>query len=88
MPTKTHKTETTVANAEPGSLYAQPDILARGRFSKSLLWDMVNRGQFPQPALRIGIRFTRWLSRDVDAWFEDPAAWIAAHAAQEPEEAA
>lgn len=65
--------------AQPG-LYAQPDILALGKFSKSHLHNMMARGQFPQPGLRCGPRFTRWKAADVDAWFADPAAWIAAHA--------
>ena len=59
---------------------ALPDILSRGKFSKSHVYNMMARGQFPQPALRMGPRFTRWSSDDVDAWFSDPAAWIAAHA--------
>lgn len=63
------------------ALYSQPEITARGSFSKSHLYAMVARGQFPAPVLRFG-RFTRWAAKDVDAWFADPAGWIAAHAEQ------
>ncbi len=61
-------------------LYAQPDILARGKFSKSHLYNLMARGHFPKPCLRMGLRFTRWAAADVDIWFQAPAAWIAANA--------
>lgn len=61
------------------ALYALPDILARGKFSKSHVYNLMARGQFPQPVLRMGPRFTRW-GMDVDNWFADPAAWIASQA--------
>lgn len=64
------------------ALYSQPEITARGSFSKSHLYAMVARGHFPCPALRCGPRFTRWAASDVEAWFADPAGWIAAHAKQ------
>lgn len=64
----------------PKALYAQPDILTRGKFSKSHLYNLMARGQFPQPALRCGPRFTRWSAADVDAWLSDPQGWITAHA--------
>ncbi|MDO9278298.1 MAG: AlpA family phage regulatory protein [Polaromonas sp.] len=60
------------------ALYALPDILARGKFSKSHLYNMMERGQFPKPALVLGSRFTRW-DEEVDCWFADAPAWIAAH---------
>ena len=59
------------------ALYALPDILARGKFSKSHVYNMMARGHFPQPVLRMGPRFTRWSTADIDAWFAEPAAWIA-----------
>jgi predicted DNA-binding transcriptional regulator AlpA len=60
-------------------LYALPDILARGKFSKSHLYKLIQRGQFPAPVLVLGPRFTRWGS-DVDQWFKSPAMWLAANA--------
>lgn len=62
------------------ALYALPDILARGKFSKSHIYNLMARGQFPQPVLRMGPRFTRWASASVDSWFSDPSAWIKANA--------
>ena len=61
------------------SLYTQADITARGRISKSHLYNLMARGQFPQPALRCGPRFTRWAAADVDAWFVGPQAYIDAN---------
>ena len=63
----------------PPRLYALPDILVRGKFSKSHVYNLIARGQFPKPALVLGPRFTRWDS-EVDQRFESPAAWITAHA--------
>ena len=62
------------------SLLAVPDITKLGRFSKAHLYSMLGRGQFPQPALRCGPRFTRWKASDVQAWLADPQGWINAHA--------
>ena len=54
-----------LAQPKSNSLYAQPDILSRGRFSKSHLYNLMARGHFPQPVLRMGPRFTRW---SVSGW--------------------
>ena len=61
------------------ALYALPDILERGKFSKSHLYNLMDRGHFPKPCLVMGPRFTRW-GTQVDSWFADPQAWIAANA--------
>jgi predicted DNA-binding transcriptional regulator AlpA len=61
------------------ALYSLPNILERGKFSKSHIYNLMARGQFPKPALVLGPRFTRW-DNEVDSWFESPTAWIAAHA--------
>ena len=58
---------------------ALADILSRGKFSKSHVYNLMARGQFPLPILKLGPRFTRWSAQEVDEWFADPAAWIAAH---------
>lgn len=62
------------------ALYAQPDILSLGRFSKSHLYNLMDRGHFPKPCLVMGPRFTRWKASDVQAWLADPQGWIEAHA--------
>lgn len=64
-------------DALPEALYAQREILVRGRFSKSHLYNLIARGHFPQPSLRYGPRFTRWKASEVEAWLTDPAAWMA-----------
>jgi predicted DNA-binding transcriptional regulator AlpA len=66
--------------AQSKALYALPDILERGKFSKSHLYNLLQRKQFPAPVLVLGPRFTRYSAEQVDQWFADPAAWIAANA--------
>lgn len=56
-----------------------PDILIRGKFSKSHLYNLMARGHFPQPVLRMGPRFTRWSAEQCDQWFTSPIDWINAH---------
>lgn len=58
------------------SFTSLPDILERGKFSKSHLYNLMARGHFPQPTLRMGPRFTRWSAASVDQFFSDPAKWI------------
>lgn len=60
-----------------GGLDRVVDITTRGNFSKTYLYNLLAQGHFPQPAIRNGPRFTRWRAADVDAWFDDPAGWIA-----------
>lgn len=62
------------------ALCALPDILSRGKFSKSHVYNLMARGQFPLPVLKLGPRFTRWSVQEIDAWFADPVSYIAAHA--------
>lgn len=73
-------TSTTSPQTQTPALYALPDILARGKFSKSYLYVLLQREHFPKPVLVLGPRFTRWSAEECNQWFEDPAAWIAAHA--------
>jgi prophage regulatory protein len=79
-------TEQTVSpdqdSAAARKLLTQRDIIARGSFSRSHLYNLIARNQFPAPCVRCGPRFTRWDSESVDAWFEDPAGWIAARASE------
>ena len=70
---------TTDTQATPArALYAQPDILSRGRFSKSHLYNLMARGKFPKPLFTDGPRFTRWSAPEVDAWMSDPRGWMVA----------
>ena len=61
------------------ALYSQRDIILRGSFSKSHLYNLIARGQFPKPCLVMGSRFTRWSSDSVDQFFADPVKWLAVH---------
>lgn len=70
----------TISTTQPSAqLYNLRDITELCRFSKSHLYNLIQRGQFPQPSFKNGPRFTRWTAADVNVWLADPAAWIAAH---------
>lgn len=58
-------------------LCSAKDIAAMGGPKKSHLYDLIARGQFPAPAVRLGPRYTRWSSAAVLDWLRNPAAWIA-----------
>jgi prophage regulatory protein len=58
----------------PGEvLLRQPAVLARIGLSKSTLWELVRRGDFPKP-LRISPRAVAWKSSEIDRWIEGRAA--------------
>ena len=75
---------TDMITATPGEVWqglmAAKEIIELARVSRAHFFNMLSKNQFPQPALRMGSRWTRWQARDVQAWLEDPAAWIAANA--------
>ena len=60
-------------------LLSVADIIVMGRFSKAYLYTLIKKKRFPQPVAVMGPRFTRWRAADCNQWFDDPAAWIAAH---------
>jgi predicted DNA-binding transcriptional regulator AlpA len=62
-------------------LYRERDITARGKFSKSHLYNMIARGEFPRQVINER-RFARWGS-EVDLWFADPLAWRRTHSSTE-----
>lgn len=74
------KTSNSLNQAPLPALYAQSDIIRLGGFSKSHLYNLVERRHFPAPVLRMGPRFTRWSAHQCDQWFSDPAGWIKEHA--------
>jgi predicted DNA-binding transcriptional regulator AlpA len=76
------KTLDNPSQTKPPALYALPDILSRGKFSKSHVYALIARGHFPKPCLVLGPRFTRWNAQEVDAWMLDPAAYVSAHATE------
>jgi predicted DNA-binding transcriptional regulator AlpA len=61
-------------------LMAAKEIVKTANISRAYLYVMLARKTFPQPVLRQGPRYTRWLASDVQAWLADPQAWISAHA--------
>ena len=64
----------------PVGLMASREVTKTACISRAHLYNLVARGQFPQPALRVGPRFTRWKACDVYAWLADPQGWIKNHA--------
>ena len=44
-----------------------PAVMQRVGYSKSRLYALISRGEFPQP-IRIGQRASAWLESEVDAW--------------------
>ena len=67
--------------SSPG-LMAAKEVTKTANISRAHLHSLVQRRQFPQPALRIGTRYTRWKACDVHAWLADPQSWIALNASK------
>lgn len=44
-----------------------PAVMQRVGYSKSRLYALISRGEFPQP-IRIGQRASAWLESEIDAW--------------------
>ena len=47
-------------------------VLERVSLSRSTLYKMIARGEFPRP-VQLGQRSTGWLHEEVDAWLESRA---------------
>ena len=58
------------------SLYALADLLSKGNFSKSHVYNLMARNCFPKPTLVLGPRFTRWSAEECNQWFANPTLWI------------
>lgn len=67
-------------------LYRERDITTRGKFSKSHLYNMMARGEFPRQVITAK-RFARW-GAEVDDWFADPTSWIKTHGQEKSSEVA
>jgi len=50
-------------------IYRRPDVEALTGLSRSTLYAMMSRGQFPKP-VRLGLRAVGWRERDLFAWLE------------------
>lgn len=57
-------------------LLSVADIIVMGRFSKAYLYSLVKKQQFPPPAVRLGSRYSRWATKDVELWFASPELWL------------
>ena len=73
------------ATKSPGQtwqgLLAAKKIIELTGSSRAHFYDLVREGKFPAPAFRDGPRFTRWRASDVQAWLNDPQAWLDARTA-------
>lgn len=54
------------------------DVCRLTSFSRSSLYQMTKRGEFPKP-LQVGARRVAWLESDVKSWLERcvPVSWAA-----------
>jgi len=61
--------------ATPPALQDAKRVAHRSGMSRSLLYQLVSEARFPAPVIQRP-RFTRWRASDVDAWIDNPAAWL------------
>jgi prophage regulatory protein len=59
---------------EAEAFLRMPDVMRRTGYSKSRIYALITRGEFPQQ-VQIGERATAWLKSEIDSWI---AARIAA----------
>lgn len=55
------------------TLLRLPEVLSRTRLSRTRLYDMIDRGEFPKPA-KIGLRAVAWVGAEVEAWIAERIA--------------
>jgi prophage regulatory protein len=55
-----------------------PDVAERTTLSRSMIYKLMNRGEFPS-AVNIGGRAVAWRENDIDDWLEarEPARQVA-----------
>ena len=51
----------------PVRLLRLPDVLGRVALSRSAVYDLVQRGAFPQP-VKLAARCTAWVESEIDGW--------------------
>lgn len=54
----------------PAPLLTVDDVLQTLGISRTTLWEMRRRGEFPE-AVRLGARALRWRREDIDNWLAD-----------------
>ncbi|MGB8297226.1 MAG: AlpA family transcriptional regulator [Polyangia bacterium] len=60
-----------------------PDVLGRVGISRSSIYDLVQRGAFPQP-VKLGTRCTAWVEGEIDGWVRARIAERVAPEATQP----
>jgi prophage regulatory protein len=51
----------------PRILIRLPLVLTRTGLSRSLIYQLIARGEFPRP-VRVGARLSTWIADEVDEW--------------------
>ena len=55
-------------------IYRLPEVVAICGLSRSTIYEMIGRGEFPAP-VRLGARAVGWRRSDIEAWLDSrPAA--------------
>lgn len=52
---------------QPVTLLRLPAVMARIGYGRSKVYDMIGKGEFPQP-IKMGARTVAWPSDQIDAW--------------------
>jgi len=47
-----------------------PSVLRKTGHKKTILYELIKRGQFPRP-IRLSARTVAWISDDIDKWIEE-----------------
>ena len=48
-------------------IYRLPEVIAICGLSRSTIYEMIRRGEFPAP-VRLGVRAVGWRRSDIEAW--------------------
>ena len=54
---------------DPNTLLRLRDVIARVAISRTRVYELIARGEFPAP-YKIGTKSARWKASEIDAWIE------------------
>ena len=54
---------------KPNKILRLPAVLERIQLSRSTIYAMLKRGDFPQP-VKLGVRARAWRAEDIENWIE------------------
>jgi prophage regulatory protein len=54
-------------------IFRLPEVLERCKLTRSTLYAMMERGEFPRP-IKLGERVNAWTSRQLEAWIAEREA--------------